>query len=306
MTSHMSATPLREPWRGRSLVAGAALLYGTVTVGGGLFHRLGFSLYEIALYPLVLTHLMLLPALLKAPRHAVPRKLLPFFAVYGLIGALAELLQFGSIVLGVPIATAALLLYLQPIWTSLLSRVFLREQITFRKSVAIACAVAGALVLLQSEEITGADGRGLASAVLGGVFVALWVIWGRKSGIQRQHHVTTALGWSGFSAAWLLVLWPCFRAVTDDRALSRLAFDFAPGHWLTLAAFALLAGVLPSLLLFRGLETVAASTAGVILVLEPVSASLLAALLFGEPLGLHVLAGGSLILLANLVLSSEA
>jgi drug/metabolite transporter (DMT)-like permease len=172
MTSRLSTVP-RKAWQGRSLVAAAAVLYGTVTLGGGLFHRLGFSLYEIALYPLVLTHLLLLvPALLRPRRAAdpgfgIPRKMLPFFAVYGLIGALAELLQFGSIVLGVPIATAALLLYLQPIWTSLLGRVLLREEITLRKAAAIACAVAGAGVLLQSDQLAGADPRGLAAAVLG-------------------------------------------------------------------------------------------------------------------------------------------
>ncbi len=294
-------------WKGRWMIAGAAMLYGLVAVGGAFFHEAGFSLYEIALYPIALTHLMLLPVLLlRTWRSSIRWEALPFFAIYGLIGALAELSQFAGIVLGVPIATVALLLYLQPVWTSLLGRVLLKEPITLRKVLAIAAALAGGLVLLQSEAVSTSDPRGIASAVLGGVFIALWVIWGRKSGIRHQHYVVTTLGWSGFSTAWLIVLWPLFLALAGNRDLFRLSFDFTYHNALFLAAFALFAGVLPSLLLFRGLETVPASTAGVILLLEPVSASLLGALFLRQPLGLSTLVGGSMILLSNLLLPPDA
>jgi len=295
-------------WRSRGLIAASAVLFGTVTVGGSFFHRSGLSLYEIALYPLILTFLMLLPVLVRGGRYVPRREMVPFFAVYGLIGALAELAQFGGIVLGVPVATVALLLYTQPIWTSLLGKLLLQERITGRKALAVALAFGGAVVLIRGELGTGGgvrDVRGIAGATLGGVFVALWVVWGRKSGIHRQHSVTTTLGWSGFSAAWLIVLWPVFFAITRDRALSRLSLSFEGKDWLLLAVFALIEGVLPMLLLFRGLQTVPASTAGILLLLEPVSASLMAALFFRQPLGLHTLAGGFLILLSNSLVAGE-
>ncbi|HEX4963950.1 MAG TPA: EamA family transporter [Thermoanaerobaculia bacterium] len=297
--------PKKTAWRSRALIAASAVLFGTVTVGGSFFHQAGFSLYEIALYPLVLTFLLLLPALAWRRGHGVPRERLPFFAVYGLIGALAELAQFGGIVLGVPVATVALLLYTQPMWTSLLGRVLLAERITRRKVLAVALAFGGATVLIAGERTAGGDLRGIAAAALGGVFVALWVIWGRKSGIHQEHPVTTTAGWAGFSAAWLIVLWPVFRAVSPGAGFSRLSLSFDARYWLWLAAFALIAGVLPSLLLFRGLRRVSASTAGILLLLEPVSASLLAALLFRQPLGGHTVAGGVLILVANLLVEES-
>ncbi|HEX3554017.1 MAG TPA: DMT family transporter [Thermoanaerobaculia bacterium] len=294
--------------RSQALIAAAAVLFGTVTVGGSFFHQSGFSLYEIALYPLILTFLLLVPVLVRGGRYALRREMLPFFAVYGLIGALAELAQFGGIVLGVPVATVSLLLYTQPIWTSLLGKLLLQERITGRKTLAVVLAFAGAVVLIRGElGIGGAvrDVRGIAAATLGGVFVALWVIWGRKSGIHQRHSVTTTLGWSAFSSAWLIVLWPVFFALTRDRALSRLSLSFDVKYWSFFAVFALIAGVLPSLLLFRGLQTVPASTAGILLLLEPVSASLMAALFFRQPLGVHTLAGGFLILLSNFLLAGE-
>src|SRR5436305_7216100 len=178
-------------WRSQALIAVAAVLFGTVTVGGSFFHQSGFSLYEIALYPLILTFLMLLPVLVRGGRYSLRREMLPFFAVYGLIGALAELAQFGGIVLGVPVATVSLLLYTQPIWTSLLGKLLLQERITWRKRLAVVLAFGGAVVLIRGELGIGGDMRGIAAATLGGVFVALWVIWGRKSGIHQQHSVTT-------------------------------------------------------------------------------------------------------------------
>src|SRR5436309_11603342 len=113
-----SRAPGPSRTRSQALIAASAVLFGTVTVGGSFFHRSGLSLYEIALYPLILTFLMLLPVLVRGGRYVPRREMVPFFAVYGLIGALAELAQFGGIVLGVPVATVALLLYTQPIWTS--------------------------------------------------------------------------------------------------------------------------------------------------------------------------------------------
>lgn len=302
---NIEAPTTSSPTRDRLLVAGAAALFGTVTVGGTVLFRLGFSLYEIALYPMVLTFLTLLPLLFRYLRRPPDGTTILFFVVYGLIGALAELAQFGGIVLGVPAAMVTLLLYSQPIWTALFSKALLHEAITARKCLAIIVAVFGAAVLVQSGKEAGADARGLASALFGGVLVALWIIWGRKSGISARHAVTTTLGWSGCSSLWLIVLWPLFRLVFHDHSLSQLSPTFAPHLWLLLFAFALVAGILPSLLLFRGLQTVPASTAGVILLLEPFSASVLGTIFLRQALGPKTIGGGLLLFLANMVLPSD-
>jgi drug/metabolite transporter (DMT)-like permease len=284
-------------------IACSAALYGTVTVGGEFFRQLGLSLYEVSLYPLAITFLIVFPFSMK--KYATRREMLPFFVSYGFIGALVQLLQFGGIVLGVPIATVSFLLYMQPIWTTLLGKLLLRERITLHKGLAVVLATCGVLVLIQGEGVRG-DVSGIFSAILGGVFLALWVIWGRKSGLRRQHYLTATAGWSGSSSAWLLVLWPLFFVMTRNPAMSRLSLSFPLRYWIFLTVFAVVAGVLPSLLFFRGLQTVPASTAGIILLLEPVTASLMAALFFKQPLGLHTVSGGSLILLSNFLLLGEA
>lgn len=288
------------------LVSAAAVLFGTVTVGGQYFSNKGLSLYEIAFFPLLLTFLMVLPGLLLC-RRKLKGLPLTHFVIYGLIGALAELAQFGGIVLGVPVAVTSLLLFSQPIWTCLLAKIMLHESISSRKIIATLLTLLGVALLVKSD-IGGVeyDARGLGAALLGSVFISLWVIWGRKSGINQHHYVLTTSAWSGFSTLWLLALWPIIERLTvNAESISRLSFQSLSEYWPHLTSFALVAGVLPGLLLFRGLQSVPASSAGIILLLEPVSATLMASIIFSQQINGFILAGGVLILLANATVMTE-
>ncbi|MGB7292407.1 MAG: EamA family transporter [Thermodesulfobacteriota bacterium] len=68
---------------------------------------------------------------------------------------------------------------------------------------------------------------------------------------------------------------------------------------LYLLIYASIGGVIPHLLLYRGFKKIEASVAGILLLLEPISASILAALFFDQPIGLYIICGGALILLSN-------
>lgn len=293
----------RSAWQ----VSAAAILFGTVTIGGQYFHDKGLSLYEIALFPLLFTFLMVLPGLAALRNNSVKLPPLSFFVVYGLIGALAELTQFGGIVLGLPVAVTSLLLYSQPIWTCILARVLLGELISRRKVAATVLTVAGVVLLVHAEPGSGEySTMGIGSALLGGALISLWIIWGRKSGIYHQHYCVTTSAWSGFSTAWLLVLWPIFALMTtEEPQFSRVSAHMLMEYWPQIATFAFIAGVLPGLLLFRGLQNVAASSAGILLLLEPVSATILSTVIFSQQLNKSVVSGGALILMANVAVATE-
>jgi drug/metabolite transporter (DMT)-like permease len=89
-----------------------------------------------------------------------------------------------------------------------------------------------------------------------------------------------------------------------DQTITRLSADFPVSHWVYLLLFAIAGGIIPSFCFFKGLRVVDASVAGIILLLEPVSAALMAAILFGQTLSVTTLAGGALILLSNYLVSS--
>lgn len=283
-------------------VAASAVLYGFITVGGRWLAQAGLSLYEISLFPLSVVGLVLIlgkPARLPVLFH---RRALGFFAGYGLIGALLQITQYGGIVLGVPVAVVAMLLYTQPIWTMLLSRVLFGERITPRKLLAVALALAGVIVLLNPAGAAGSaySTAGLLFALSAGLVLAGWVIWGKRSErLPELTPLTKVCGYALFSALWLLTLHPLAGVLFRDPVLTRISLSALAGAWPRVIAVAVAAYLLPYICFFRGIAGVEATSAGTLLMLEPVSASLLAAVLFSEALTWHVLAGGALILAAN-------
>jgi drug/metabolite transporter (DMT)-like permease len=63
--------------------------------------------------------------------------------------------------------------------------------------------------------------------------------------------------------------------------------------------FALLSHIIPALFFFKGIRKIEAFIAGIVLLLEPVSATVLASILFGQPIGFNLVTGGFLILISN-------
>ena len=264
----------------------AALLYGTITAGGQFFINLGLSLFEISVYRAFLTSLILLPVVLIKREYMIKKEMLFFFGVYGFIGGLLELAMFGGIALGVHVAVVALLLYTQPIWTIIFGRLMLRESITATKLTAVVIAMSGIILLVKPWGIRDVKSlTGIVVSLVSGVLLSLWVIWGRKSVIQNQHFITTTIGWTGFSAIWLILLWPIFYYFLPYTEITSINVNWPILFLLYLLIYASIGGVIPHLLFYRGFEKIEASTAGILLLLEPVSAAILAALFFGQPIG---------------------
>ncbi|MCC6713451.1 MAG: DMT family transporter [Candidatus Dadabacteria bacterium] len=286
----------------------AGIFYGTIAPGGQLLLGRGLSLFETAFYRPFIVGLILLPAVL-ARRDLMPgRGALGFLAVYGLIGGLLELALFAGLALGVPVAIAVLLLYTQPVWTIFIGRAALGEEITGRKLLSASLGLAGLACLLRSWE-TGAGSAsyiGVACGLASGILLSLWVVLGKKVSAAGQHYVTTTFGWSVFASAWLLVLLPPMRLLLPGDEFSGLTFALPAGDWLALVIVSVLGGAVPHLLFYRGLRGVPASVAGIVLLLEPASATVLAWAFLSQHIGFYTLLGGAFILLSNYIVVRRA
>lgn len=278
----------------------SGLFSGTITPGGHFLMDSGLSMYEVSFFRSLLAFFIILPVVLGRPRYMIRRDKIPFYTLYGLVGGFLEIMMFSGIALGVPVAVVVLLLYTQPVWTIFIGRFTLGERITGAKLAAVILGLLGLVLLLRSWEAgSGGSFAGIVCALLSGVLLAFWVILGKKSTMLRQHYITTTFGWWGFTSLWLLVLWPAMNLLTGDKRLVELSFNFSPYIWTSLIVFAFLSGVISLLLFFRGLRGVSASVAGIILLLEPLSATALAWLFFSQSLGFYIILGGLFILLSN-------
>ncbi|MCG8603424.1 EamA family transporter [bacterium] len=283
----------------------AAFFYGLITVSGQYFADRGFSLYEISLL-LIFAPLVLLPSIFWKREFRISRPQLPFFIHFGFVGAMLQLTQFAGIVLGVPVAIVALLLYTQPIWTTFLGKWLLQEKITKAKILAGTLALLGMIALVNPfDSRLHLNLAGVVAALMAGLFLSLWVILGRKSGLREQHFVTTTFGYSLFSSCWLIVLYPVVSLFLKDPTFVYLSFGKYVEYWWAVLFFSVFVNITPHFLAFFGMKRVDASTAGILLLFEPVSAALVAYLLFGQSLTTNIWIGGFLILSGNFLLVRE-
>ncbi|MES2189926.1 MAG: DMT family transporter [Pseudomonadota bacterium] len=175
-----------------------------------------------------------------------------------------------------------------PAAVALLSWLFLRERITLRTGLAVACAVAGvALVSLSKQDAaqhvvtTLAKGPAAKNAWLGNLLLvgavmceAAYAIIGKKlTGVLSPKRITALINLWGFALATPFGIWVAWR------------FDFASVtkySWLLLLFYSLAASVWTVWLWMTGLKTVPASQAGVFTVFLPISAAVVGVLVLGE------------------------
>ena len=279
----------------------AGIFYGTIAPGGQFLIDRGLSLFETAFYRPLIVGLVLLPLVLWNKKLMAGRGTLGFFAVYGLIGGLLELAMFAGLALGVPVAIVVLLLYTQPVWTIFIGKAALGEEITKRKVVSAFLGLAGLVCLLPAWEAGAASYIGIACGLVSGILLSLWVVLGKRSSVTGQHYVTTTFGWSVSATLWLLLLLPLLRLLLPSEDFSGLSLILPAEDWLYLVLVSIFGGAVPHLLFYRGLVGVPASVAGIVLLLEPASATVLAWAFLSQHIGFYTLLGGAFILLSNYI-----
>ena len=208
--------------------------------------------------------------------------------------------QWAGLIFGLPIAVIVFLLYMQPAWTLIISKIWLGEIMSTSKILAVTIAIGGILILVNPSNMGSTQEiLPLIFPIFAGIFLSLSYVLGRIGSLKKIHPITTTFGFRTSQTAWAFSLFPIVSIFVSDPSFSTLRFNFDVQIWLYLLLFSFFIGTLTGITLYKGLETVPASVAGVILLLEPVSATVIASILFNEAITYNILAGGSLILLAN-------
>lgn len=277
----------------------AAVLWGTVGVTTqALYHlaatnplSVGFFRMAIATPVLALTSRLLLGQRV----FRVARRDLGGMVLIGLMLALYQACYFASIVyVGVAIATLVTL-SVAPILVALLSVTITRERPTRAVMAALVCALIGVICLVGLPSSAGqrqvtaigvllAFGSALGYAI---VTLAARVLAGRYHALQIN---TVAFGTGA------LVLLPV-------ALLSGFVVTYPTQGWLLLLYLGVVPTALAYALFLTGMRSTPATVASITTLLEPLTATLLAAILFGERLTALGVVGALLLLGALVVLS---
>jgi DME family drug/metabolite transporter len=299
-----TAAPPRAVRRGLLAVTTAAVLWGTVGVAGQLLADrtelppLGVGFSRLAVAAVVMAGLRLTPG---RSGVRVARRDLPPVLVVGAGLAAYQVCYFAAVrAVGVSVATLVTL-GLAPVLVALGAALFHRERHGRAVLAALGLGLAGLGLLLGLPGGGVGGAAGGRAAVLGGLLAA-----GSATGYAGVTLVSRSLAdrvdprdltLLGFAAGALALL------PVAGPGLAGAALGVADlGLLLYLGA---VPTALAYTLFFAGLRTTPSTAASILTLVEPLTATALAALLFGERLGPAGLLGGALLLGAVTLLAAR-
>ena len=217
------------------------------------------------------------------------------------MGACMAVFQAGYftavVLLGVAL-TALIAICSAPLAIAVLARIVLSERLTARKTVALVVGVAGTALLIVGPrglaDIAPRFTAGVALALTAGVAYAVYVVIAKAS-VALAEALPLAAATFLAGAAWLspALLWA-------EPSMRQLALG-----WPLLLYLGVVTTGLAYAAYTTGLSGVSAAAAGIVSLLEPLTATLLGVLLFDERLGALGVAGAVLLLCAVALLVRE-
>lgn len=242
-----------------------------------VFYRVFFNLFAVLLVLFATRRI----GELKVKKH----RLLLLFS--GIMLALNWISLFYAFKL-TTIANAVLVTYTYPIMVALLAPIFLGEKLEFATIVSLILSVLGMVFIISPGNLSlqARDLHGILLALVSAATYAILVIAAKK----MLHHLTS----------YAIMF---YEALVVAIALSPFVF-VQPGPatlsaWLLLALLGVVHGTLALNLYFSGLRVVKAQRASILTYLDPVSATVFAALFLGEKPVLLTVVGGVLIVAAG-------
>jgi drug/metabolite transporter, DME family len=287
--------------RGLILVLLAAVLWGTSGVATKTIYTLvDISPISVAAFRLALGAPMLLVAfrLTKGSQSfRVARADLAWMLLAGAALGLSQACYFAAIArVGVAIATLVTICT-APVLVCLFSAALLRERLTRAVGGSLACALIGTVLLVG----VGQDNAGpQTSAALGGILLALgaaccfaaFILVSRLLA-NRYHPLLSITIAVGIGAVLLLAV---------SAATTGITVRYPWPVWALFLYLGLVPTALGYGLFYQGVQHTTASEASVASLVEPLTATVLALLIFGEHLGALGLLGAALLISAMVFL----
>lgn len=299
-TAPMTRSPLAAPVApgdkraGVLLIAVSASAFGAMAIFARFAYASGADVYGLLAVRFSLAAVALVAVMRARGIRLPPRRRVLALAAMGGIGYVGQSFCFFSALNHAQASLVALLLYLYPLFVTLLAAVFLQERLTAGTvSALLLCSAGAGLTVGGGQGSALGIGLGLGAAL---IYSAYIVVGARLTAGVPPLATTTVV-----CAAAALV----YGAAGLLRAAAGVPPRFPGdlGGWLALLAIALLSTVLAILTFFAGLQRLGAARASMLSTLEPVVTVVLAALLLGEQVGWTQALGGTLILVGVLWLA---
>jgi drug/metabolite transporter (DMT)-like permease len=299
----------RRPLLGYLMVTAAALLFALNGTVSKVVLSSGISSLELtqvratgAFAGFALGLAILRPGTLRVRARELPR-----LVVFGIAGvAFVQWLYFVAID-RLPIGIALLLQYLAPILIALWARTVMHEPVRRRIWFALVLALVGLALVVEVWRGISLDGLGVAAALAAAVAYAVYVLMAQSAVGERDPASLLCYGFLVAALFWALVqpVWR-FPARSVDESVSLLGHlsQLSLPVWSLMLFVVVVGTMITFMLVTAALRHVSATRVGIIAMLEPVAASVVAYLWLGQSFGSTQLVGGAVVLAAILLAQS--
>jgi drug/metabolite transporter (DMT)-like permease len=247
--------------------------------------------------PLLLVGLRIcLAGLLMLPAYAMQKgaaswrnRDLPMLVYLGLFGVTLNQFFFIVGLSRTSVVHSALIIAMTPIFVLAIAAIIKQEQITIRKAVGMLIAVIGVGILNALPAAPGASPTLLGDlfVFLAGVTFAMFTVLSKKVSLRHSSITVNTFAYVGGAIALApVVIW-------QGHSFSYRSVSLA--GWSSLLYMALFPSVICYLIYYYALGHISASRVSAFSYLQPVIATLLAALTLGERITLPLVAGGAVI-----------
>ena len=305
-----SVTHERRPAIGYAMALGAGTLFALNGTVSKVILKSGLSslrLTEVrctgALIGLAVILLLTRPEAFRTSR----RELL-YLAAFGVFGvALVQLFYFLAIH-RLEIGVSLLIQYLGVLFVALCARFVLKEHVRRRLWVALALALVGLTLVVDLWHGVSLDGLGVAFSLCSAVTFAAYMLLAERAVGHRDPISLLCFGFLFAAVFWAIVQpWWSFPFDVPGRSVSLLGnlSDLHLPIWTLMTWMIVVGTIVPFFLIVGSMRHITATKAGILAMVEPVVASLIAWVWLDETLSGTTLVGGAVVL-AGIVLAQSS
>jgi drug/metabolite transporter (DMT)-like permease len=229
----------------------------------------------------------------------VGRRELAFLVAFGVLGVAFVQLFYFLAIHRLQIGVSLLIQYLGPLLVALFAHFVLREHVRRRLWVALAMALGGLVLVVDLWRGVSLDGLGVVFSLCSAVTFAGYLLLAEYAVGRRDPLSLLCYGFLFASVFWAIVQpWWRFPFDVPGRNVSLL------GHlshlhlpiWMLMLWMVVLGTIVPFLLIVGSMRHITATRAGILAMVEPVVASVVAYGWLDETLGTTQLVGGAIVL----------
>jgi len=226
---------------------------------------------------------------------------LKYYVILGLIMSLLGFFEITAVVIGTPVAIVVLLIYTQPVWTTIFGKIFLKENVNTIKKLAVSISFVGVFLISHVWNISSLHYLGFSISLICGVLLSIDFIMIKELSLKPKHFLISIFWFYLFQTLFTVVLGYLSRIVTDDEIITSFNFSLSLEIWIIILLSALIPMFFGMILFYNSVKYVSIVSVGVILLMEPISGIVYGYFILGESIDFFTIVGGVLILLTTLL-----